>query len=262
MTINGSRMSWLYNALGTIFNGVVRMQIEEGVADSLELQSKDLLDPLNKMGETYWPSLLGAADQHLTASNAVADSAAEYYNDFMTSEEAKRISAAADDVQSSVMGTDAAKAATDVARNASKVVSNSAVINQVREINKDIKTLKPKIKIRERGKAEFRMRKSRNLNINIKMSDEVSRDEIFTVSFGEGPLGFGMGHESGIAVVKRLNRNSDDTPMSAEMQGLFSFRFRFFLVLYQILYVTNFTKKNTFSQYMRVIRGCSESHSW
>ena len=29
MTINGSRMSWLYNALGTIFNGVVRTQIEE-----------------------------------------------------------------------------------------------------------------------------------------------------------------------------------------------------------------------------------------
>jgi hypothetical protein len=52
------------------------------------------------------------------------------------------------------------------------------------------------------------------------MSAEVKRDETYVVSFGEGSLGFGMGYEAGIAVVKRLNKDAQGRPMQAELQGV------------------------------------------
>ena len=69
MTINGSRMSWLYNALGTIFNGVVRTQIEEEVSKSLVEKSNELLDPsilARSTGQRWGPPIhtsLGAPRQ-------------------------------------------------------------------------------------------------------------------------------------------------------------------------------------------------------
>eukprot|EP00941_MAST-03F_sp_MAST-3F-sp1_P000616 g616.t1 len=225
LTINGSRMSWLYNALGAIFNGVVRQQIEDEVVNSLLQKSRALLDPLNKMGETYWPTLLGAADSHLVAGTEAADGTKQYLKDMADSEEARRIRNVAGDVKSKVMDTDAVKQLRKAGKAvdaAGKSIAKTKTAKAVRDIRGDLKKMRPGVKrVRKADIGRFRSRSgSRDLEINIKSGKEVKRASEYSATFGEGPLGFGIGYENGIAVIKRLNKDDSGRPMQAETQGI------------------------------------------
>ena len=98
-------------------------------------------------------------------------------------------------MKKTVLDTDAVKAAEKATAAAREAVANSEAAGAVRDIRGDIRAMKPKIKKVGKGdapKADATTFRLRDLDIKIKMSAEVKRDETY-VSIRGRIVGFGMG---------------------------------------------------------------------
>ena len=224
LEIRGSALSWLYNAVVSVFNQQVSDAMSAALTSTMKKKSGVLLDKLNEMGKHYWPLLLRVAEKNVDKVKKVTDSAKKVTkkirNSVLESDDLQVISSELKNKTETILNLKSVKNTRSKISSLAKKVARSEVTKNAIEITKDAK---------------------RTLGVNIKVVDDIDdrdddddddddgvkvvtkkkeRPERYQVDFMKGTLGFTFRVLRGVAVVQRIVRDEDGGAQQAELLGV------------------------------------------
>eukprot|EP00938_MAST-03A_sp_MAST-3A-sp1_P005237 g5237.t1 len=224
LEIRGSALSWLYNAVVSVFNQQVSDAMSAALTSTMKTKSGVLLDKLNEMGKHYWPLLLRVAENNVDKVKKVTDSAKKVTekirDSVLESDDLQVISSELKNKTESILNLKSVKNTRSKISSLAKKVARSEVTKNAIEITKDAK---------------------RTLGVNIKVVDDIddgddnddddddgvkivtkkkTRPKRYQVDFMKGTLGFTFRVLRGTAVVQRLVRDEDGGAQQAELLGV------------------------------------------
>lgn len=235
LSIKGSRMAWLYNAVVSIFSKKVKAAMQAALIGAIQKQSDQLLDSLNALGKNYWPLLLKVADDNVDKAEKVGKRSQKYVTDIMSSTKTEGKAA-----QGSLNETVA-----QLQQTAKDIYQGDAITSTRKKMQSMAKQVKNSDTAKSAAAIGRDAKKGLSLNIRVAKSDEVVRQDIlaageedeeatveitsyeeearpaeYTVDFASGPLGLGLACDNGVTVVKRLNIDKLERKLQAELLGV------------------------------------------
>jgi len=234
LSIKGSRMSWLYNAVVSIFSKKVKAAMQRSLVNAIQSKSAILLDALNALGKDYWPLLLKVADDNVDKAEKVGDRAKQYATDIYNSTQTEGTAmkggiagtvAAVGNTAKEILQGDAVKSTREKVANLAKRVQNSDTAKSAAEIGRDAaQGLSLNIRIAKAGEIIEQegdlAADGDDAKVEITSYEEEARPAEYTVDFASGPLGLGLACENGYTVVKRLNSDKFGRKLQAELLGV------------------------------------------
>jgi len=224
LEIGGSSLSWLYNAVVSVFNQQVSDALSVALTHTMKKKSGFLLDKLNEMGKHYWPLLLRVVEKNVDKVKKVTDSAKKATRKFRESiseSDLKDVSSEFKVRAESILNAKSVKSTRSKISSIAKKVASSDVTKNAIEITKDARrTLGVNIKFEDTMIQDEEEDFSSSNGTKIVTKKKVQRPKRYQVDFMKGTLGFTFRVLGGLAIVQRLVRDQDGASQQAELLGV------------------------------------------